>query len=550
MILAVCIVHASPGEVIPYGSQIYEDMDVLFILDGRTIPSATRPWTKSEALNELSKINASELTGVLKDMYLSLKSQLEDGPEHSVSIKATLSPEIYVHTNEDFNREDLWVVNYLKRRPLLTGAVEAFSSGFGFHTELSVGVGRATKGDNVGTVQQYVESVLGKTWQGVESFLGDLSSRPYVLSSDVYGSLFRFNLPKGGEGEVQTPRTAWLVYAWKNGSVGVYRDKKVWGKTQLGSYVYDEHIHTYDYLSAKFYNRVFNFDFTVMFPSSYLGGSSAGYSMEYQRVFLSHRLSVQFSRKFNFTLSENVMYWLDGGFEPLFTNPALIYHNNIECNLFNALAHIELEYVPIRGLRLYGQLGVDQGSVPAFEDAATEDLAAGLTIGAQYVMLTDLGILDFGLEGAIVTPAMYRRGSQYPDFAMAELAISNSDGDYNMIPVFSYIGFPLGGDVVALKACANIKSGKLSGGASTTLLWRGEQTIFDVRDHITSLELTGNVSFGMIAELKASYDLDLIKGHPISIYGTIDGVLDPVQGFDVQLSVGASISVKGALFQR
>ena len=46
------------------------DEDALFISAGNTIPSTSRPWTVSEARNELSKLNESKLNEKQKDTRL------------------------------------------------------------------------------------------------------------------------------------------------------------------------------------------------------------------------------------------------------------------------------------------------------------------------------------------------------------------------------------------------------------------------------------------------------------------------------------------------
>ena len=65
----VSAVVALPGEVIPFGSSFYDDVDMLFVLNGQTIPSSSRPWTIAEAENELSKIDPSSLNGITRSLY-------------------------------------------------------------------------------------------------------------------------------------------------------------------------------------------------------------------------------------------------------------------------------------------------------------------------------------------------------------------------------------------------------------------------------------------------------------------------------------------------
>ena len=57
------------GMVIPIGNEIYELMDSLFILEGKGLPSTSRPWTVSEAKNELGKLNEEFLSSQSYEVY-------------------------------------------------------------------------------------------------------------------------------------------------------------------------------------------------------------------------------------------------------------------------------------------------------------------------------------------------------------------------------------------------------------------------------------------------------------------------------------------------
>lgn len=533
VLMAALLVSASPGEVIPVGDRFYDIIDSLFILNGQAIPSGTRPWTKAEAINELSLLDRSGLTGAALGLYDELDAYLAVDRNPSVSVGAAVNPEIYVHTDREFSTEELRPVDYNRRKALLVGSLELSAWGFHFHTELSAGVGRVAAGDSF---THYDE---------LESFPVDVTGRLRVVSSELYSPYFRFNFPGSGEAEVQTPKSAWLTYAWDNGSIGFYKEKKEWGVSYLGNYIYDRHISSYSTATLKFFNRIFDIDISVMFPYSYLGGSAKSYTMEYRRLFLSHRIQVRILRNLSLALSENVMYWIRDGFEPLFTNPALIFHNNVEDNLFNAIAHVELEYVPFKGLRLYSQIGVDQGSVPFFEDESKEDLAAGFTFGSEYVFLIDDAVASAGIECALVTPAMYRRGKQHPDFIIADIATMNDDS-YTMVPFFTYMGFPYGGDTFAARIGFDYRKGRLYTALSSVMIWKGEQSFLTPLTVPSGLSLTGDIRFGMYIEASAEYRMDIGK-FPLSLRTVVDGVFDEEKGFDLQVTVGASISATARL---
>ena len=531
-VLIVSAVVALPGEVIPFGSSFYDDVDMLFVLNGQTIPSASRPWTIAEAENELSKIDTTSLNGITRSLYDKALSLIRRDYKASISLTVDLSPEIYAHTNQEFNTDDWWVYNYEKRNQFAILSMNAATGGFHAHTELNFGLGRAASNDILATFEN-----------NLDSFPMDMTTRKYVVSSDVYSPYFRFNFPKSGEAEVTTPTIGWLTYAWENGSVGFYKSKKEWGKTSIGNYIYDSHISAYSYLSAKFFNKKFSFDYTIMIPSSFLGGSAKAYQIEYQCLFLSHRLQIQIRKNLNLAMSENVIYWLKDGLEPLFINPAVFFHSNVQDNLFNALAHVELEYVPINGLRIYSQLGVDQGSMPFFEKAGTEDLAAGLTVGAEYLFPLYGGIAGANFEGAFVTPAMYRRGGQYPDFIIADVSTINIPGDYYTLPFVTAMGFPYSGDTLALRIGCDYKKNSLKCSLFSLLMWKGEQTILKPKTETTGLELTGNITFGGVTSVSAEYGFILLGRFPTKATATLSGIYNPDRGFDIQLSVG--MSVKG-----
>ncbi|MBP5161950.1 MAG: hypothetical protein ILP16_03130 [Spirochaetales bacterium] len=536
-LFVICFCFAMTGEIIPFGSDFYNDIDTLFVLNGQTIPSASRPWTMAEARNELSKIDSSSLSGYSLALYEKLSEYVTDDRQAVVGVNLDFSPEIYAHTNESFDTDDYWVYNYERRRQFAILSINASAGGYSAHTELNFGLGRATANDRMENFDH-----------NLDSFPVDMTTRKYVVSSDAYSPYFRFNFPMSGEAEVTTPTVAWITYAWKNGSVGFYKSKKEWGKTSIGNYIYDSHISAYNYISAKFFNRIFNFDYTVMIPSSYLGGSAKAYQIEYQCLFLSHRLQVQILKNLSLALSENVMYWLKDGFEPIFVNPAVFFHSNVQDNLFNALAHVELEFVPIKGLRVYSQLGVDQGSMPFFESSSEEDLAAGLTIGAEYLFALNGAIAGVNLEGAIVTPSMYRRGGQYPDFIIADVSTVNGSTDYYTLPFVTAMGFPYGGDTLALKAGFDYRKDALRCSLSSMLKWKGEQTIIDPKTTTTGLELTGDVVLDASVSATAEYNLVLLKRFPTKLSATLSGVYDHDRGFDVLFSVGVSSSFNFSLF--
>ncbi len=542
--------YSGEGEVIPVGSELYEKFDDLFLLEGHTSPSTARPWTVGEARVELSKIDSSKLSGMALKIYQEISEAIAEEKDYAVFLDIAINPEIYVHTNKDFDLEDDWNYGYVKRNPLLYAGVNAYHNSFAMHVELTYGISRFGDGDTLESLQNYIVNDLGKTYQGVGTvadeywYSDELKDVEVVSKSAVYGSSFSFN--GIGPSEFDTPRNAYLTYSRNGLSFGAYRAQKVWGRSRIGNFIYDDHVDKYHYVSAKVFNKRFAFDFSIMFPEASLGAKS--WNKDYgdrRRFFLSHRFDIQIRDNMKFTLSENVMYLATSFGDFQYMNPATIYHNNINSGMFNALAHIEFEYAPCRGLQLYTQLGVDQGSVPFFEDSSTEDLSAGLTIGAEYAFEALDGLFDLNLEAVYATPALYRRAGS-PDFIITTSSAIDIPGGYQGVPLFTYIGFKYGGDTLAFRFDSEYKRDALRIYANETLLFKGEFTMYDKYTSAMFVDtfLSGDVSMSSITDAGVEYSFSLFK--LINCKAFLDACLIyKADMFDVQISCGLKSSYSG-----
>ena len=141
---------------------------------------------------------------------------------------------------------------------------------------------------------------------------------------------------------------------------------------------------------------------------------------------------------------------------------------------------------------------------------------------------------------------MYRRGAQYPDFIIADSTILN-DSNYTMIPFFTNMGFPYGGDVIASRIGIAYRKGDLNSFFSSTLIWKGEQSFMKPMPDHSTFELIGDIRFNLILETGIEYRMCLAERFPVCLNTVIDGVLDQDKGFDLQVTVGASVSVAGSL---
>lgn len=87
-------------------------------------PSSSRPWTVAEAKYELSKINGDDLTGYERQLYDNTSERIL-GDETGIAVDVSLSPEIYLRTNENTTLEEQWNYGYTRRYPILYLGVNA-----------------------------------------------------------------------------------------------------------------------------------------------------------------------------------------------------------------------------------------------------------------------------------------------------------------------------------------------------------------------------------------------------------------------------------------
>lgn len=534
------------GVLIPLESDIYSKMDALFVLSGRGVPSTSRPYTVAEARNELNKVDVLSLSDEEKIIYEELYDTLFVEDKDQIALSFSLAPELYGHTNSKYNREEYWNYGYEKRSHLLSIALDNSTHGFYGHLELSMGKGMVGSDDitpnNVVTIEEWVNE-QGKTWDGI----GTLIEKSYgskvnvVKEQSNYSSYFSFNLPNTHNSDINMPRRAYLNYASDFFSLGIYKSPKTWGYNKSGNFVFDSHNDYYNTLTLKTFSNRFSFEYTFMLPEAYRGGSNyySNDKEQYRRVFAAHRVEFNLFNSLNISLSENVMYRYEGYIDLSLLNPALFYHNNVNNNQFNALAHAEIEYSFLPGFLLYGQLVIDQGSFPGFEDPTKEDQAMGYSIGLEHDRFILSGLARFSIEGIYTNPALYRpTGSS--DFIINYNHL-NVD-DYYRYPFFTYIGYKYGGDTISVRIDANYRKDNYYLYTNFTLLFDGEFSLYD-QYYSPMLKHAPSGDYDVIAimNMGCEYKMEYFS-LPIKALFDVSLVNSNKRGFDAQFTLGASVS--------
>ena len=533
------------GEIIPIGDDFYSYIDALFVSTGNTIPSTSRPWSVSEAKNELSKINTSQLNNNQSHIY-SLLNEMLNTKENSISLSFILAPEIYTHTNENFNREEMWAYGYENRMHMGTIALDNGTGGFQGHFELSLGQGMISNKDEKYEVslKDYALYKNG-TWEGIGTQVTQEDSKADVIKvvskQSNYSSHFNINVPSTANADLNMPRRAYLDYAGSNFTIGFFKDQKTWGYNKSSNFIFDSHNPSYTTISLKTYNPKFSFEYTYMLPEQYRGGinSSEKNYEEYQRLFAAHRVEVRPTSRISFALSENVMYRFYEMPDISYLNPATFFHNNVNSHQFNALAHIEVAFSVFPGFLLYGQIAIDQGSFPGFEDPTKEDQAMGFSLGAEYSNIIEDGFYRLTLEGIYTTPALYRpTGSS--DFIVNYNYLKPSG--YYHYPFFTYIGYEYGGDNIEIKAMADYFKDNLNLYAAFDFRIHGEYDMFDkYQKPLRLITPSGDTEIHITGNVGAKYSFDF-KRFPLDCFLDIAVVYAENTGIDLQTSIGTSIA--------
>jgi len=443
--LFVSPLYAQSQRIIPLGSEVYDELDSLYLLRGLGTPSTARPWTASEAQLILERIDSKSLSPGEQELYDAVAAEifrnLRFSFDNAISLdtKLDLALEAYAHTNsKDFVLSDDWNYGYEERKPPARLSLEMnFSSWFYIFTDMEYNRNRFNDRDDFRTVNDLAPNV----GIGAETSF----SSPYLFPwrSWAYSKSFITNIPAGtDEFDFDWPKRADIVFGGQHWNLSLARDRIQWGRGNTGNFVFDGHRDYDEYFRFSAYSDRFKYEWlNVFYPASQAGGSL--------KFFMAHRLEFRFLPSLVFVVSENVMCSSDN-FNPRYINPAFIYHQWYDRDDLNSLAHLELDFVPFKGYRLYTQAVFDQIRAP-WEDMS-EPASWGLLAGIEHVRPAFSGTLSLSLEGAYTTPLLYRR--DLVDFITLGVTNVNNVGDVlNM----DYTGYPYGGDAMVLQFDANCR---------------------------------------------------------------------------------------------
>jgi hypothetical protein len=260
------------------------------------------------------------------------------------------------------------------------------------------------------------------------------------LWSEQYSALFATNINSFAEIEQVFPKRAIFIFGGEHWNIGLFRDRLQWGNGHSGNFIFDNHSDFTDFFRFTAFSDAFRYEWVNAFyiQEPYIFWSND----ERMKLFMAHRVEFRLFGSLTVAASENIMYY-DETLNLANLNPSLIWHNLGKNGIFNALAHVEVDYAFMPGFNAYAQFTLDQGRVPL--EAGDADDAWGVLAGVEYARALGPGVLSASIEAAYTTPLLYRRFAV--DFLRAQTYWTQQ---YTPI-VFDYIGYPYGGDAVVLQ---------------------------------------------------------------------------------------------------
>jgi hypothetical protein len=435
-------------ETIPLSSSFYAEMDALYTIYGLGAPSAVRPWTKTQALALLDRLDPSQVPSTLLPLYEKLygeaNEQLRFSLGNSVRLDARfmLALELYAHSNtQDFVNEEDWSKGYIDRAPF-TKAEFSITMGDWFYITTDLQYSWNFNAD--GKDEYIVPNSVG-------ALIPDGNAEGYRIRTfaDAYARAFTINIPPHTyDLECVFPKRAFVSVGGAHWNLSLGRDRLQWGNGHSGNFLIGSHRDFDDFIRFSAFYDKFRYDalYTIYDKHNYDG------SGEKSRYFMLHRLEFRPFSRLVFSFSENIMYQ-DEYFNPQYLNPAFIYHSWDDRALFNALAHLEADFALAPRWNVYLQATLDQGRAPNESDSEAD--AWGILGGVEYARTLSLGrgaaVLALSLEGAYTSPELYRR--DLVDFMMLNRRLSFNEGTIYSV---EYIGYEYGGDALVAQFDAHL----------------------------------------------------------------------------------------------
>lgn len=464
--------------IIPLSSSIYRDIDLLYLLEGVGRASTARPWSVEEATKLLKKVETTNHQALYQavEEELMIKPTITFDQEFAIGLSAQINTELYAHTNgEEFTTEPDWVRGYEQRKPFVKFDLDLYMGPNVYvHSDLEYGRNRFNDYDS-----------YSNPHGGIGAIIGENEGKLVQGNSYLYSKAFLTNIlpfTQSYDVNFETPKRALISIGTGPLSVVLGRDRISWGNGKSGNFIVGDHTDFHEFARFKYFSRFFSYDWlNIFFPTNPSSGEDPDESI---RILMTHRLEFNLFNRLTFVLSENVMYANDV-IDTRYLNPAFIYHNLNNSNMFNAIAHAEVDFSITKGLTLYGQYVLDQARAPNEPDNKAD--ASGFLAGVEYAHGIGSGVIQTSFEFAQTSPVLYRRANV--DFLMFRKYFTHGNpGGPGYLLALDYIGYQYGSDTRLLQWDIGYRlPPNLDAGFRMILMQQGEIDILYPNDDIEDI---------------------------------------------------------------
>lgn len=560
----------SDSYVIPLTDPVYGEIDALYISQGLSTASSSRPWSRGEASIILSRLSGRPLNEHERRLFDAISNRLDgmmrwsDDDVFSFGAAIDASLEGYAHTNtEDFTLPQQWLRGFEERKPLLKLRLDgSVDDVFYTYCDLQYGMGKVTKDDTF--VSLTPENGMGFVTPDGYVASYKMDSAHMLLHSAQYSSALALNVPAASAlFDFVWPKRAMISLSGAHWNLQFGRDRIETGISRAGSLLLDDHSDWNDHFTLSFFSNRFKYTWRNVFLNGII--PSGEKAVTESRIFMIHTLEFRPFENLSLMISEDLMYRLEGGqaIDFSFFNPAYIYHNLNNRSIFNAIAYLEVKWVPAKCWEINSQFVLDQATAPNEDDS--QQASWGASLGAVYSRITGNGVLTLYGEGVYTTPLLYRRDEV--DFVKV-MRYFHLTSAYQTLPdgtsarfgsnalSFEYLGFRYGGDAIFLTMGGEYSvREKYKAEASISLLVKGEMNIFRShnRDGLNAglanyagTTPSGSVTNILMASSSFEYDFSSHFGYPgVTAGAELDwiGILTPSFSQDLQLSVYATVTL-------
>ncbi|MFA7670778.1 MAG: hypothetical protein WCY53_00825 [Sphaerochaetaceae bacterium] len=402
--LAFSIFAVNNQKIHPIGNPIYEAITALYLSTGYALPSTAGPYSSDELLKMVEKVDYNKLNGASKKIYDFVFAQLKEEPKiFKFGLEAAL--EAYIHTDSiNFTNREFWVADTDARKPIIDFSLETtlLDSFYGY-TSIPVNGRRYNQ--------------FSKTTGHTSDYFGK-----YPFTTNL------FFLYGSGIGDLDfgMPYRAFGSFGGSGWSVQIGRDKLSWGPGKSGNFMLGEHLRYHNTGRLSIYTKSFKYSFVTSFfahPDDYYpimdGNDFLSHNqtmpMEGLKMFLAHRLEWRlFKNRVGLAISEAIVYQSkENTFDLRILSPTMIFHNYYIRSNANSLLTLEIDYTPIRFLNIYGQIAVDEFTLPGENvpgvTTSADPPAFGYMLGVKTAVPASQGMFYGSLEFAYTDPFLYLR---------------------------------------------------------------------------------------------------------------------------------------------